>query len=168
MNQRFRPNYTDKNSTQTLRQGLQEYYTVNPNLTNPQELPPEFSKILSAHDVSHIIFGCDTGMYDELKLLPLIWWTSDYKFRDHLRTLQDSTIGPAIRIMHDDLIKQHGWIGLYGSIFWVLPRLIPELYKIWLKTHKRQHFVPFVNFEPLLDRSLRSIRQEYDLFPLIP
>jgi hypothetical protein len=105
MSQRLRPRYKDKNSTQTVRQGLEEYDATNPHVTNPRELPPEFAKILLAHDVSHVVYGCDTGMYDELKILPLTWWTSNYKFRDHLRTLKDPTISPAIAVMYDDLVN---------------------------------------------------------------
>jgi len=161
------PRYKDKHSTQTLQQGLDEYYAVNPNVTNPKELPSEFAKILLAHDVSHVTYGCDTGMYDELKLLPLTWWTSNYKFSDHLRTLQDPIISPAIRVMYDDLITQHGVLWLYSSIFLVLPRLLPELIVMRFKTCQRQRYVPFLNFEPLLERSLLEIRQEFDLLPFI-
>jgi hypothetical protein len=159
--------YKDKHSTQTLQQGLDEYYALSPNVTNPKELPPEFSKIMLAHDASHVIYACDTGMYDELKLLPLIWWTSDYKFRDHLQTLKDPTISPAIRIMYDDLIKQHGVLWLYSSIFLTLPQLLPELTQIWLKNRQRKSYVPFLNFAPLLERSLLDIRQEFNLLTLI-
>ncbi len=161
------PCYKDQYSTQTLQQGLDEYYAVNPGITNPRELPPEFAQILLAHDVSHVTYGCDTGMYDELKLLPLTWWTSNYKFSDHLRTLKDPTISPAIRIMYDDLIRQHGVLWLYGSIFLVLPRLLPELILIRWKTRQRQCYVPFLDFESLLERSLLEIRQEFDLLPFI-
>ncbi|MBW4562402.1 MAG: hypothetical protein KME32_14865 [Mojavia pulchra JT2-VF2] len=167
MSQCPRPRYKDKHSTQTLQQGLDEYYAVNPNITNPQDLPPEFAKILLAHDASHVTYGCDTGMYDELKLLPLTWWTSDYKFHDHLQTLKDPTISPAIRVMYEDLIKQHGVLWLYSSIFLTLPQLLPELTQMWLKTRKRRRYVPFLNFEPLLERSLLEIRQEFDLLPFV-
>ncbi|MGB3655972.1 MAG: hypothetical protein WBA41_32815, partial [Rivularia sp. (in: cyanobacteria)] len=70
-----RPDYTDKNSTQTLQEGLEEYHKVNSDLTNPNTQPSDFGKILLAHDVAHVIYGCDIDMYDELKLLPLSWWT---------------------------------------------------------------------------------------------
>jgi hypothetical protein len=79
MNQR--PCYADKASTQTLRAGLEEYYALNPHLTPPETQPPEFAKILLAHDVGHVIYGCDTGMYDELKILPLFWWTNECTFQ---------------------------------------------------------------------------------------
>jgi len=48
------------------------------------------------------------SMYDELKCIALTWWTSDYKFRDHLRTLKDPTIGPAVKRMYDDMVL--AWI----------------------------------------------------------
>ena len=167
MSKRPRPRYTDKNSTQTLQQGLEEYYAVNPHVTDPSKLPPEFAKILLAHDVSHVVYGCDTGMYDELKLLPLTWWTSNYKFRDHLRTLKDPTISPAIKAMYDDLVKEHGTIWLYSSIFFVLPQLLPELISMWRQSRRLERFVPFLDFESLLCRSLLEIRQEFELLTFI-
>lgn len=167
MSQRPRPHYTDKNSTQTLRQGLEEYYAVNPNVTDPRELPPEFAKILLAHDVTHIILGCDTDMYDEIKLLPLSFWTSDYKFRDYLSTVKDPTISPAIRIMYDDLIKEHGVLWLYSSILVVLPQLFPELIVMWFKTRGDRKYYPFFDWEPLFDITLLELRQNFDLLPFI-
>ena len=86
MNKRPRPNYTNKYSNQTLQQGLEEYYEINSSITDPRELPPEFAQILLAHDISHVVLGCDTNMYDEIKLLPLGFWTSDFKFGDYIRT----------------------------------------------------------------------------------
>ena len=163
MNKRPRPQYTDKNSIQTLREGLEEYYTVNSDFTHPSTQPEDFAKILLAHDASHVIYGCDTDMYDELKILPLTFWTSDFKFRDWLRERKN----PAVDIMYADLIERHGVIWLYSSILFELPRLLPELISMWLKTRDRQHFVPFLDFEPRLECSLLEIRQEFDLLPLI-
>ncbi|UFP93291.1 hypothetical protein [Gloeobacter morelensis] len=167
MDGKARPLYLDKGSTQTLREGLEEYYAAYPNLTDPRELSEAFARIILAHDVSHVVYGCDTGMYDELKLLPLTWWTSDYHFSDHLRTLRDPVIGPAVAIMYDDLIKQHGTLWLYGSMFVEFPKLVPELTALWLRNRKRQRFVPFLQFEPLLDRPLLDIREEFELLPFV-
>jgi ubiquinone biosynthesis protein Coq4 len=159
--------YTHKSTLLTLREGLETYYAENPNITDPRQQPPKFAKILLAHDVSHVVYGCDTGMYDELKLLPLIWWTSNYRFRDHLQTLQDPMIAPAIRVMYDDLVKKNGKIWLYSSIFFTLPLLLPELILIWLKACNHKPLFPFLEFEPLLDRSLQEIRQEFKLIHFI-
>jgi hypothetical protein len=157
------PLYMDKNSTQTLREGLAEYYTLNPHVTPADTQPPEFAKILLAHDAGHVIYGCDTGMYDELKILPLFWWTSEctfQKFREMRKT-------PAVDVMYEDMIKEKGVLWLYREILKNLLPLIPELVSIWFKTRDRSKRVPFLEFEPLLDRSLLDIRQEFDLLPFI-
>ncbi|MDJ0617579.1 MAG: hypothetical protein QNJ63_12685 [Calothrix sp. MO_192.B10] len=167
MNKHLRPNYTKKYSNQTLQQGLEEYYEVNSSVTDPRELPPEFAQILLAHDISHIVLGCDTNMYDEIKLLLLSFWTSDYKFGDYIRTRKDPKIRPAIDIMYEDLIKQHGVLWLYSSILFVLPRLLPEVITIWFKTRGTRKYYPFLNYESLLHRSLLEIRQDFDLLPFI-
>ncbi len=168
MNKRARPNYTNKYSNQTLLQGLEEYYEINSNITDPRKLPPEFSQILLAHDISHVVLGCDTNMYDEIKLLPLSFWTSDFKFGDYIRTRKDPKIKPAIDIMYDDLIKEHGVLWLYSSILFVLPRLLPEIIIIWFKTRGTRKYYPFLNYESLLNRFLLEIRQDFELLPLIP
>ncbi|BAZ22156.1 hypothetical protein NIES4073_30380 [Kalymmatonema gypsitolerans NIES-4073] len=163
MIQRTRPQYTDKNSTQTLRQGLEEYYAANPDFTHPNQMPLDFAKIMLAHDASHVVFGCDTDMYDELKLLPLTFFASDYKFRDYLRDRKN----PAVDVMYDDLVKRQGLLWLYGSILAVLPRFLPELVMMWFKTRGSRKYYPFFDFEPLLDRSVLDIRQEFGLLPLL-
>lgn len=161
------PKYINKHSIQTLQQGLEEYYEINSSITDPRELPPEFGQILLAHDVAHVVLGCDTNMYDEIKLLPLSFWTSDFKFSDYIRTRKNPKIRPAIDIMYDDLIKQHGILWLYSSILFVLPRLLPEVMSIWFKTRGTRKYYPFFDHKSLLNRSLLEIRQEFNLLPLI-
>jgi hypothetical protein len=163
MNKSPHPCYMDRNSTQTLRQGLEEYYALNPHITPPETQPSEFARILRAHDVGHVIYACDTGMYDELKILPLFWWTSECTFGTYLK-MKDS---PAVDVMYADMIREKGVLWLYGAVLRVLPFLIPALIPIWFKTQKRQKRLPFLEFEPLLNRSLLEIRQEFDLLQLI-
>lgn len=158
-----KPHYLDKNSTQTLREGIAEYYACNPHITNPATQLADFAKILLAHDAGHVIYGCDTGMFDELKILPLFWWTSECTFGTYLQ-MKDS---PAVDVMYDDMIREKGSLWLFGAVLRVLPKLIPTLIPIWFKTRNRQHLLPFLNFEPLLDRSLLDIRTEFDLLQFI-
>ncbi|WP_414621057.1 hypothetical protein [Calothrix sp. CCY 0018] len=74
---------------------------------------------------------------------------------------------PAVDVMYEDLIKRHGVIWLYLSIFTVLPRLLPELILIYFKTRNRSDRVPFLEFESLLNRPLLDIRQEFGILDLI-
>jgi hypothetical protein len=163
MDRQPHPCYANRNSTQTLREGLAEYYTLNPHLTPPDSQPPEFARILLAHDVGHVIYGCDTSMYDELKILPLFWWTSECTFH----RFQEMRNTPAVDVMYADMIRERGALWLYVSILKVLPALIPEVVSLWCKTRHRTKRVPFLEFHPLLDRTLLEIRQEFDLLPLI-
>lgn len=158
-----KPRYMDKHSTQTLQEGLTEYYAFNPHITDPATQPSDFARILRAHDVGHVIYGCDTGMYDELKILPLFWWTSECTFQTYLK-MKNS---PAVDVMYEDMIKEKGALWLYGAILKVLPGVVLELIPVWCKTRNRHKLLPFLEFEPLLDRSLLDIRQEFDLLPFI-
>jgi hypothetical protein len=158
-----RPRYIDRISTQTLREGLAEYYVLNPHITDPTTQPSDFARILRAHDVGHVIYGCDTGMFDELKILPLFWWTSECTFQTYLK-MKNS---PAVDVMYEDMIKEKGTLWLYRSILKVLPGVILELVPIWFRTRNRQKLLPFLDFEPLMERSLLDIRQEYNLMPLM-
>lgn len=155
--------YMDKQSTQTLREGLAEYYALNPHITDPATQPSAFGHILRSHDVGHVIYGCDTGMHDELKILPLFWWTSECTFRTYLR-MKNS---PAVDVMYEDMIQKKGVLWLYGAVLRVLPGVILDLVSNWFKTRNRQKLLPFLEYEPLLDRALLDIREEFDLLPLL-
>ncbi len=75
---------------------------------------------------------------------------------------------PAVDVMYEDMIQEKGPLWLYGAVLRVLPAVLVELIPIWFKTRSRQKRLPFLEFEPLLDRSLLEIRQEFDLLPFIP
>lgn len=74
---------------------------------------------------------------------------------------------PAVDVMYDDLIREKGTFWLYSEICKTLPLVIPELILIWFRTRNRKKRLPFLEFEPLLDRSLLNIRQEFDLLQFI-
>lgn len=74
---------------------------------------------------------------------------------------------PAVDVMYEDMIRAKGSLWLYGAILRVLPGVVLELVPIWFKTRNRQKLLPFLEFEPLLDRSLLDIRQEFNLVPFI-
>jgi hypothetical protein len=65
------------------------------------------------------------------------------------------------------MIKEKGALWLYSPILRVLPGVILELIPIWFKTRDRAKLLPFLELEPLLDRPLLEIRQEFELLPLM-
>ena len=74
---------------------------------------------------------------------------------------------PAVDVMYDDMIREKGVLWLYGSVLKVIPKLVPALISLWFKTRNHTPKVPFLNFQPLLDRSLFEIRQEFNLLSLL-
>lgn len=88
---------------------------------------------------------------------------SECTFQTYLR-MKNS---PAVDVMYADLIKNKGARWLYGSILRVLPGVLVVLVPIWFKTRNWQKRLPFLEFEPLLDRPLLEIRQEFNLLPLM-
>lgn len=69
--------------------------------------------------------------------------------------------------MYDDMIREKGALWLYRGIIEVVPALIPTVIQIWFKTRNWQKRLPFLEFEPLLDRSLLDIRQKFDLLQFL-
>lgn len=62
--------YQDPESTQTLREGLAEYYAANPGLFDPEELARneelgQLGRFFAAHDACHVLFGLSTSLADE-------------------------------------------------------------------------------------------------------
>jgi len=157
------PKNMNKFSSQTLAEGLEEYYRLNPQITDPSTQPEEFSNILKAHDVGHVIYACDTGMRDELKILPMFWWSSECSFSTYL-TMKNS---PAVDVMYRDMVSEKGELNLILSIIKTLPLVFLDVIPIWLKTRKRRKLLPFLGYQCLLNRRLVDIRKEYDLIGII-
>ena len=58
--------YQVQDSTQTLAEGLVEYYLTNHgNIARPSDLPPDSAALFRSHDICHVIFGLDTTFADE-------------------------------------------------------------------------------------------------------
>lgn len=52
-------------SSQTLAEGLAEYYAAHPQLKRGALLSPEARAFFHCHDVVHVLYGCGTSMPDE-------------------------------------------------------------------------------------------------------
>jgi hypothetical protein len=60
-----RSQFQSSASTQTLAQGLAEYYSANPHLKRGDDLSPDAREFFRSHDVVHVLYGCGTSMPDE-------------------------------------------------------------------------------------------------------
>ena len=48
------PRYARQDSTQTLQEGLAEYYALNPNLLDPQALSSAAAVLFKRHDATNV------------------------------------------------------------------------------------------------------------------
>ena len=69
-------------STQTLAQGLAEYFAANPSLKRQETLlSTEARQFFGSHDIVHVLYGCGTTMPDEaiVKLTSLFGTTGGFQ-----------------------------------------------------------------------------------------
>ncbi|MGE0313387.1 MAG: hypothetical protein AB7P21_17390 [Lautropia sp.] len=61
-----RHHFESPDSTQTLEEGLAEYFSANPDLKRDgQLLSAEACQFFRSHDTVHVLYGCGTSMPDE-------------------------------------------------------------------------------------------------------
>jgi hypothetical protein len=57
--------FEDAASTQSLAEGLAEYYAANPALKRGSSISVEAQAFFRCHDAVHVLYGCGTSMPDE-------------------------------------------------------------------------------------------------------
>jgi hypothetical protein len=60
------PRYLSQDCRLTLREGLAEYYAVNPAFSATNGFLGQDERTVRAHDVCHVVFGCTSTSADEL------------------------------------------------------------------------------------------------------
>lgn len=73
--------YESQASSQTLAEGLAEYFAAHPDLKRDADLSTEAARrFFRSHDVVHVVYGCDTSLPDEaiVKLSSLFGTTGGF------------------------------------------------------------------------------------------
>ena len=114
--------FLNPNCTQTLQEGLDELYSQNPDVAATSKLK---GKSFQDHDVTHVIFGCDTSIRGEIILKPWILFGTDI-------TRQEIT-----DYMNDEEVKRLNKEGLelMGGTFIAVLKLmliVPQFFITWL------------------------------------
>jgi hypothetical protein len=61
--------YTQTINNLTLENALIEHYKINPQFTPWYKFQtPEGQNLIKSHDISHLLYGCDTSYLDEYKV----------------------------------------------------------------------------------------------------
>ena len=121
--------FLNPNCTQTLQEGLDELYSQNPHVAATSKLR---GKSFQDHDVTHVIFGCDTSIRGEIILKPWILFGTDI-------TRQEIT-----DYMNDEEVKRLNKEGLelMGGTFIAVLKLmliVPQFFITWFLRVRKMH-----------------------------
>lgn len=132
-------------STQTLAEGLAEYFATHPGLKRGEDLSPEAREFFQAHDAVHVVYGCGTSMSDEavVKLVSLFGTTAG------LRILRGYRLHESL-----DIYRQLPLFGTLAALF-LAPCLIT---RTWRRCQRQRMPWPWSGHESYLAVPLREIR----------
>ncbi|MEM9453745.1 MAG: hypothetical protein AAGF11_06170 [Myxococcota bacterium] len=151
-----RGDYQRPDTTKTLRQGLAEYYQVNPGLSDPGSMGDDFSAhYFRCHDTTHVIFGTHTGPLDEGVNDLFTMFGVDVSYVGYVKGFFRTSPAQAIT-------KEYGALPtatIAGSIAGTL-RLLP---RIWRTCRTMRHKWPWAPPSDVLDRPIIELREEYGI-----
>ncbi len=145
-------NYLVQDCDISLKEALDRYYAQNPGFYQPNKLDDDFRKIFFAHDVCHIIFGCDTSLVGEAKVEQWTIHSTDFNLKEYVDTIlgTEATLPGASEIPILQITVQ----GILN---------IPVLIKIYLRAKRVKTKWNFYNYSIYLDRSIGEIRKEFNI-----
>ena len=140
----------------TLREGLQELYLNNPDVA---ETSNRKGKIFRDHDLTHVIFGCDTSINGEIALKPWILFGTTIS----LRELKDYAADEDVQ-----RLNKEGEALLGGTLVATVKMMfifLPQFFTTWLFRVRRMHQKwPHSSISPdMFDTKISDLRRAYGI-----
>ena len=135
----------------SLQAGLDEYRKSFSGLLHEDDIPARAVQFFHAHDLCHVVFGCDTSIPHEVMADTWSMFGTSVRFREYLDYLK---LPQAKNVFQD--------IG-YGRTAWESMRALPRLVKVVLQVRRMKQPRPFWDNGQYLDGSLRGIRTEFNI-----
>ena len=145
-----RLNYVEEGSTQSLGEGLAEYYAAN-SLLDPSALPEEVGDLFRQHDAGHVIFGCDISLRGETLIDTWTILATTAGVRGYLEYLRHPQV--------TEIFSDAG----YGRIVLEFIRCLPDFGRVLVRSQRVSAKWPWQDWELYLDRSLVEIRREFNI-----
>jgi ubiquinone biosynthesis protein Coq4 len=150
----FNDFYSEKINHLSLSHALDLHYKLNPHFTHwDKYISPIAKKLVKAHDITHIIFGCDTNLLGELRVQ---LWTKfgvkSFGWRETLMYARDKE--------SKVLIKNP--IGFYAMFKFFLK----NINSIWLVRRQAKLFSKkweYFQEDKYMTRTIGDIRQEFNI-----
>ena len=149
--------FQNQNSQQTLKEALEEFYSINVQFKNLVEKNSPNAKVFKEHDYTHVLFGLGTSIEEESLLDTYVIWGMKFNWG----VIFDFYKDPEYKEVIGDIVSKYGG---YWGIFKIYLSLIPLKFRVFLrcmKMKKKWHYHDIS--ERLLNRTLQDIRQEYNI-----
>ncbi len=147
--------YQEQNSTQTLREALQEYHSGG-DLYRAEVMTPESRRFFEAHDACHVVFGCATT--PEHEAIVTIWtlFGSTFGLKDYLA--EGARPDQAETLMEATIRRNGTWRMAFLSVV-----TLPDVFAVLKRTREMRKKWGTYEFKQYLDTPLWKIREEFNI-----
>lgn len=138
-------------SSQTLAEGLTEYFAANPLLKRETTLhSPQARQFFRSHDTVHVLYGCGTTMPDEavVKLASLFGTTGGFQV---LRGY-----------VNHETLEIYTQMPVGGTLFAVMLAPYLVVRTLWRCARQRNRW-PWVEYEKYLSTPLHQLRSQFGI-----
>ena len=146
--------YIDTVDKLALSEALRQHYVLNPQFTVWSAYKSDVAqKLVRAHDISHIVFGCDTSLLGEMRVqLWAKFGVQSFGFKESLSYARDKEAKV--------LLKNP--VG-YWSMFVFFLKHFNEVFKV----RRQARFMPrrwvYFNEKAYMQMTVRDIRQQFGI-----
>ena len=142
--------YQKQDSPQTLSQGIAEYFAENKQHLITRVPTPEADEFFRCHDASHVVFGCDISLNDEIvvKISSFFGTTEGWNVMEGYRLPESKEVYQKIQLVD---IFHTAMSSLY---------LVPITIWRCKRMHERWHWDDFDQF---LDVPLGQVREKFGI-----
>ena len=152
--------YQEQNSELTLKQGIEEFYSINPKFRDLSEKEGR-EGLFYQHDITHIVFGLDNSFDQEHLLDSWTLWGTKFKWKKLYGYIKH----PAIKEINRHILKEFGIWGLIKKIIIFIPfKLLIVSRALRMKKKWNYHEIS----DELLNCKLSDLRKEFNINVYIP
>ena len=143
--------YQDSVSSQTLRNGIDEFRQGNEMVSKQGATSSMADEFFSSHDACHVLFRLNTSLQQEalVDAWMLFGTTATLAHFKGYVQLEE----------HKEIIKKNGYLVVITTFL----RALPNILRIIWHSHKMFEKWPWESFHHYLDVSLKQLREQFNV-----
>jgi hypothetical protein len=146
-----RVDYGKQDTTITLAEGLAEYRKSFPGLIDETKVSPKARELFHAHDLCHVVFGCDTTIHDEAMVDTWTLFGTTVTVRAYVDYLRVNEA----RELFEEIGYLRTLLATIGAS--------PDLWRVFMRTREMTKKWPFLGADAYLNVALDRIRDEFGI-----